>query len=120
MSVPGRQHDVLVIGGGQAGLGRRVYLRRRGIDSAILDAQHTADVIIWATGFRPALHHLAPLKLQHEDGYPVADGTQDRHDPHLHLLGYGDWTRPAAATLIGVGPIARDIATQVKEIHARQ
>ncbi|WP_020525253.1 ArsO family NAD(P)H-dependent flavin-containing monooxygenase [Catelliglobosispora koreensis] len=79
-----------------------------------------ADAIIWATGFRPALHHLAPLHLQRVDGHPVTDGTAYRHDPRLHLLGYGDWTGPAAATLIGVGPIARDMAAQVKDLLASQ
>lgn len=78
-----------------------------------------ADVIIWATGFRPALHHLAPLRLQRENGHPVTVGTAYRHDPHLHLLGYGDWTGPAAATLIGVGPIARDMTTQIKNLLSR-
>ena len=77
------------------------------------------DVIIWATGFRPALRHLAPLRLQREDGHPVTNGTQYRHDPHLHLLGYGDWTGPAAATLIGVGPVARDMAAQIKDLIFR-
>ncbi len=74
------------------------------------------DVIVWATGFRPALHHLAPLRLERENGHPVTDGTGYRHDPYLQLLGYGDWTGPAAATLIGVGPVARDMAAQIKEL----
>ncbi|NUV65326.1 pyridine nucleotide-disulfide oxidoreductase, partial [Streptomyces sp. CAI-85] len=34
-------------------------------------------------------------------------------EPRLHLLGYGDWTGPASATLIGVGRPARDAAREV-------
>ncbi|GAA1393027.1 ArsO family NAD(P)H-dependent flavin-containing monooxygenase [Catellatospora coxensis] len=73
------------------------------------------DTVIWATGFRPALAHLAPLRLRRDNGYVVTDGTRYRHDRHLHLLGYGDWTGPASATLIGVGPAARDMAAQIRD-----
>ncbi|MCP2323286.1 putative flavoprotein involved in K+ transport [Hamadaea flava] len=71
------------------------------------------DAVVWATGFRPALAHLAPLKLSREHGHPVTDGTRSVDEPRLHLLGYGDWTGPASATLIGVGPAARTMATQI-------
>ena len=37
-------------------------------------------------------------------------------EPRLHLLGYGDWTGPASATLIGVGRTAREA---VHDITAR-
>ncbi|WP_202818875.1 FAD-dependent pyridine nucleotide-disulfide oxidoreductase [Actinosynnema sp. ALI-1.44] len=33
--------------------------------------------------------------------------------PGMHLLGYGDWTGPASATLIGVGPTARAAVTDL-------
>ncbi|MBB5802022.1 cation diffusion facilitator CzcD-associated flavoprotein CzcO [Saccharothrix ecbatanensis] len=59
-----------------------------------------ADTVIWCTGFRPALDHLAPLNLRDRNGHVHAG-------PRLHPLGYGDWTGPASATLIGVGPTAR-------------
>lgn len=76
------------------------------------------DAVIWATGFRPSLAHLAPLRLRRDNGYVVTDGTGYRYDRHLHLLGYGDWTGPAAATLIGVGPAARDMAAQIRDTLA--
>ena len=50
------------------------------------------DTIIWCTGFRPALHHLAPLGLRGPDGLIPTDGTQATKEPRLHLIGYGDWT----------------------------
>ena len=69
-----------------------------------------ADAIIWCTGFRPALSHLAPLALRGPRGRIPTAGTQARGEPCLHLLGYGDWTGPASATLIGVGRPAREAA----------
>ncbi|GAA3625975.1 hypothetical protein GCM10022267_10290 [Lentzea roselyniae] len=66
-----------------------------------------ADVVIWCTGFRPSLGHLAPLRLRDSEGRVAVDGTSAVEEPRLHLLGYGSWTGPASATLIGVGPTAK-------------
>ena len=74
--------------------------------------QH-ADAVIWATGFRPVLAHLAPLELRDARGHIPTDGTRATGEPRLHLLGYGDWTGPASATLIGVGRPARDAASEI-------
>ncbi|WP_121829219.1 ArsO family NAD(P)H-dependent flavin-containing monooxygenase [Streptomyces sp. S1] len=67
-----------------------------------------ADAVIWCTGFRPALSHLAPLGLRGPRGHIPTHGTRALDEPRLHLLGYGDWTGAASATLIGVGRPARD------------
>ncbi|MFF2780882.1 ArsO family NAD(P)H-dependent flavin-containing monooxygenase [Streptomyces sp. NPDC058052] len=72
-----------------------------------------ADAIVWCTGFRPALSHLAPLGLRGPRGHLLTTGTQAIGEPRLHLLGYGDWTGPASATLIGVGRPARDAARAI-------
>ncbi|GGP14436.1 hypothetical protein GCM10012278_70230 [Nonomuraea glycinis] len=48
------------------------------------------DVILWCTGFRPALSHLAPLRLRGPGGLIPTRGTQAVGEPRLHLLGYGD------------------------------
>ncbi len=67
------------------------------------------DTIIWCTGFRPALRHLAPLGLRGRDGrVPTGGswGTQALGEPRLFMVGYGDWTGPASATLLGVGRTA--------------
>ncbi|MES5824935.1 ArsO family NAD(P)H-dependent flavin-containing monooxygenase [Streptomyces sp. RG80] len=71
------------------------------------------DAVIWCTGFRPALSHLAPLGLRGTRGHIVTEGTRAIGEPRLHLLGYGDWTGPASATLIGVGRPAREAAAQI-------
>lgn len=78
---------------------------------------HTpVDAVVWCTGFRPALSHLAPLNLRGPRGHMLTDGTRARGEPRLHLLGYGDWTGPASATLIGVGRPARDAAREIAHL----
>ena len=69
--------------------------------------QHV-DAIIWATGFRPELRHLSPLKLREkEGGIAVGAGTSFR-DPRIFFAGYG----PQAST-IGANRAGRMIARQV-------
>jgi cation diffusion facilitator CzcD-associated flavoprotein CzcO len=56
------------------------------------------DVILWCTGFRSALDHLAPLQLREESGGITMTGrlaTQAAKDPRVHLVGYG----PSASTI---------------------
>lgn len=67
-----------------------------------------ADAIIWSTGFRPELRHLAPLKLREkEGGIQVTNGTTFK-DPRVFFAGYG----PQAST-IGANRAGRMIARQV-------
>lgn len=67
-----------------------------------------ADVIVWATGFRPELRHLAPLKLREKaGGVQVGDGAAWK-DPRVFFAGYG----PQAST-IGANRAGRLIARQV-------
>lgn len=77
-----------------------------------------ADTIIWCTGFRPALAHLAPLGLRGRRGRIPMSGTRALAEPRLHLMGYGDWTGPASATLIGVGRAVRDAAREIGQLLA--
>ncbi|WP_314251989.1 ArsO family NAD(P)H-dependent flavin-containing monooxygenase [Streptomyces sp. DSM 40907] len=75
-----------------------------------------ADAVIWCTGFRPALAHFATLRLRGTRGHIATAGTRAVDEPRLHLLGYGDWTGPASATLIGVGRPARDAAREISAL----
>jgi cation diffusion facilitator CzcD-associated flavoprotein CzcO len=120
-------------GGGVAGLGDIVMVasvreaRGRGVLQArepfarLVDhgvrwhdgSESSFDAIIWCTGFRPALSHLATLGLRGPDGLIATDGTEAIKEPRLHLIGYGDWTGPASATLIGAGRTARDLVTHI-------
>jgi cation diffusion facilitator CzcD-associated flavoprotein CzcO len=54
-----------------------------------------ADVILWATGFRAAVGHLAPLHVREPSGVIRLDGTAALREPLLHLVGYG----PSASTI---------------------
>ncbi|MGK7870307.1 ArsO family NAD(P)H-dependent flavin-containing monooxygenase [Falsiroseomonas sp. E2-1-a20] len=72
------------------------------------------DAIIWCTGFRPALGHLAPLGLVEPDGrVRVGAGGRALAEPRLFLLGYGDWTGGASATLAGVTRAAREAVAAI-------
>ncbi|WP_205602446.1 NAD(P)-binding domain-containing protein [Chelativorans alearense] len=56
------------------------------------------DVILWCTGFRSSLDHLAPLMLREPDDGIVMTGrlaTQVAKNPEVHLVGYG----PSASTI---------------------
>ena len=80
--------------------------------------EQSADAVIWCTGFRPALRHLRPLGLRDEAGrIPTAGppGTRATREPRLYLVGYGDWTGPASATLVGVGRYARSTVADIAE-----
>lgn len=69
-----------------------------------------ADAVIWCTGFRSALGHLAPLGVLGARGRVAVAGTRSLAEPRLWLVGYGEWTGFASATLIGVGRSARATA----------
>ncbi|MBF8193397.1 hypothetical protein ITP53_48550 [Nonomuraea sp. K274] len=68
-----------------------------------------ADTIIWATGFRSALDHLAPLRLREPGGGIMVDGTQVVKEPALQLVGHG----PSAST-IGANRAGRAAAANVR------
>jgi hypothetical protein len=75
------------------------------------------DVVLWATGFRAALDHLAPLHLRGPGGGIVMDGTRVAADPRLHLVGYG----PSASTIGAnrAGPrAAREMLQALAEVAA--
>jgi cation diffusion facilitator CzcD-associated flavoprotein CzcO len=78
-------------------------------------AEERVDAVVWCTGFRPALEHLRTLDIFDGAGQIAVDGTRAQHEPRLWLLGYGEWTGYASATLIGVGRTARATAAEIAE-----
>lgn len=70
-----------------------------------------ADVILWATGFRAAVDHLASLKLREPGGGIRVENTQAVRDPRVHLVGYG----PSAST-IGANRAGRAAARAVSRL----
>ncbi|MFA6576812.1 MAG: NAD(P)-binding domain-containing protein [Nocardioides sp.] len=73
-----------------------------------------ADVILWATGFRPAVTHLGPLHLRSPRGGIQLAGTTAVADPRVQLVGYG----PSAST-IGANRAGRTAARGVADWLAR-
>lgn len=71
------------------------------------------DAVIWCTGFRPALRHLRSLGLRTSSGIPEVVRNRSAKDPRVCFVGYGDWTGPASATLIGVGRTARHLVGEL-------
>jgi len=71
-------------------------------------AFESVDVILWATGFRHAIDHLAPLGLRSPRGGIQLDGTTAVADPRVQLVGYG----PSAST-IGANRAGRQAALAV-------
>lgn len=76
-----------------------------------------ADAIIWATGFRPSIGHLSPLRLRGPQGGIHLVAPRDPHtyttaarDPRIHLVGYG----PSAST-IGATRAGRVAALAVRD-----
>lgn len=76
-------------------------------------SEEAIDAVIWCTGFRAALEHLRPLGVVEADGRVDVAAGQASQEPQLWLHGYGSWTGPASATLIGAGRIARERADAV-------
>lgn len=92
---------------------------RRGIDNGVLIAREmftsitpdgvrfrdgteiAADSILWATGFRAALGHLAPLRLREPGGGIAVAGTTVRKDSRVQLVGYGSSASTLGATRAG-------------------
>jgi len=78
------------------------------------DGRHSAvDAVIWCTGFRPALEHLRSLGVLDANGTVVVERGQCLQEPRLWLIGYGNWTGVASATLIGAGRTARELVPRL-------
>jgi len=75
--------------------------------------EERVDAVILATGFKPALAHLAPLAVPDAQGRLAMQGLHAAVHPHLFPLGYGDWTGFASATLIGVGRAAKAVVEEL-------
>jgi putative flavoprotein involved in K+ transport len=60
-----------------------------------------------------ALSHLHELRVGEPNGRILVYGTRSAHEPFLWLVGYGDWTGYASATVIGVGRMARATVDEI-------
>ncbi|OEJ35492.1 FAD-dependent oxidoreductase [Streptomyces subrutilus] len=74
-----------------------------------------ADVILWATGFRAAVDHLAPLRLREPGGGIRVEGTRAVRDERVHLVGYG----PSAST-VGANRAGGAAVREIRRLLARE
>lgn len=73
------------------------------------DTKEVFDVVIWCTSFRVKIDHLKLLnKVQ-------TVHTRSIVEPSLWLVGYGNWTGFASATIYGVGITARRTVEDIFE-----
>jgi putative flavoprotein involved in K+ transport len=84
-------------------------------DSIVWDdgREEKIDVVIFCTGFKPALKHLAGLNVINGDGKSDTHGTKSKLIDGLWFVGYGNWTGFASATLIGVGRSAKATVEEI-------
>ncbi|HEY9046245.1 MAG TPA: ArsO family NAD(P)H-dependent flavin-containing monooxygenase [Ohtaekwangia sp.] len=114
--------DIVMVESVKEARSRRVYKSLRPFDSFTEDSlvwsdghEEKIDTIIFCTGFKPSLKHLASLGIINDDGKADTDGTKSKQVDGLWLVGYGNWTGFASATLIGVGRSARATVEQISE-----
>jgi thioredoxin reductase len=85
--------------------------------------EQPADVILWCTGFRSSLDHLAPLMLREEDtGGITMTGrlaTEVKRNPRIHLVGYGPSASTIGANRAGAAA-ARELLTTLGLVAAPQ
>lgn len=119
---PGGLGDVVMVASVKAARDRGVLKAVRPFrefsDRGVIwqDGSHTDfDAVIWCTGFRPALGHLKSLGILDVDGKVALSGTQSVDVPGLWLVGYGEWTGFASATLVGGMRYARATALEVAQ-----
>jgi putative flavoprotein involved in K+ transport len=80
--------------------------------------QVPVDAVIWCTGYRPELSHLTHLGVLDAGGRIALAQGRALRQPRLWMLGYGDWTGTASATLAGVTRSARDTVQAVHDFLA--
>ncbi len=72
------------------------------------------DTVIWCTGFKANLKHLKTLDIV-ENHKILTDHTRAIQLPGLWLVGYGNWTGYASATIYGVGKTAKRTVQEIQE-----
>ena len=78
-----------------------------------------ADAILWATGFRAALDHLAPLRLRVPGGGIRVADSRATDEPRLFLVGYGPSASTVGANRAGraaVAAIVRDLDAAAERV----
>ena len=71
------------------------------------------DAVIWCTGFKASLNHLRSLDVVEPDQTVAVNDGRSIKVNNLWLVGYGEWTGMASATLIGVSRTARATVDEI-------
>lgn len=113
-------NDVIQVKTVKEALQRNVYKDYRPFTSFYQDGvvwqngtHEPFDVVIWCTGFRASLRHLRPLPVFNKNRIKTKH-TRSVLEPALWLVGYGNWTGYASATIYGVGKTARHTAQKIE------
>jgi hypothetical protein len=120
VSVTGLMRTPEVQAGIAAGVLQRHPLPERFTPTGVMWADGTsmeADIVLWCTGFRAALGHLAPLHLRTPSGGIVMDGTRVVADPRIHLVGYGPSASTIGANRAGKAA-AREVVALLEDVRA--
>jgi cation diffusion facilitator CzcD-associated flavoprotein CzcO len=114
--------DIVMVDSVKEARARKVFKSVRPFDHFTEDSlvwtdghEEKIDVVIICTGFKPALSHLKDLGVVNEDGKADTIGTKSKKVDGLWLVGYGNWTGFASATLIGVGRSAKKTVEEIVE-----
>ncbi|WP_262891377.1 ArsO family NAD(P)H-dependent flavin-containing monooxygenase [Algibacter mikhailovii] len=76
------------------------------------DTKESFDVVIWCTGFKANLKHLQKLGITQNNRIKTQN-TKSISEPGLWLVGYGNWTGFASATIYGVGKTAKQTVEEI-------
>lgn len=122
--VPARR-DVIIVGGGQAGLATGYFLRRSGLSFAILDDE-PAPGGAWRHGW-PSLRLFSPAQWSSLPGWPMASTGEtypSREDVIAYLAAYErrydlPVVRPCRATAVTASAEGLQIRTQNETWDAR-
>ena len=114
--------DIVMVDSVKEARARRVLKSLRPFDHFTEDAlvwadghEEKIDVVIFCTGFKPALQHLSVLGVVNSEGKAETNGTKSTAVDGLWFVGYGSWTGFASATLIGVGRSAKKTVEELSE-----
>jgi hypothetical protein len=82
--------------------------------------EEDVDAVVFCTGFKPFLKHLSALRVVTHDGKVITEETKALELQGLWLVGYGNWTGFASATLIAVGRSAKRTVEEIVTYLADQ
>jgi thioredoxin reductase len=113
--------DIVMVDSVKEARARKVLKSKRPFEKFTEDSlvwvdghEEKIDVVIYCTGFKASLKHLASLNVINEDGKAETEGTKSKKVEGLWFVGYGNWTGFASATLIGVGRSAKKTVDELK------